>query len=53
MLIPISFPFQIGETVKVLEMNMNGEWEGIIGDKQGFFPFTHVSFIDDPPGDAS
>ncbi|XP_030748707.1 adapter molecule Crk [Sitophilus oryzae] len=36
-----------GDTIKVLKMNMNGQWEGELHGKIGFFPFTHVEFLDD------
>ena len=32
--------------VKVFATNLNGEWEGEIDGKRGFFPFTHVEFVD-------
>lgn len=28
-------------------MNMSGQWEGKINDRDGFFPFTHVKFEDE------
>ncbi|XP_059047688.1 adapter molecule Crk [Achroia grisella] len=36
-----------GEIVKVIKMNMNGQWEGELNGKFGHFPFTYVEFIDD------
>ena len=26
--------------------NLNGQWEGKVNGKEGFFPFTHVKWID-------
>lgn len=28
-------------------MNINGQWEGELRGKVGFFPFTHCQFLDD------
>lgn len=36
-----------GDTIKVLKINMNGQWEGELNGKVGYFPFTHVEFLDD------
>ncbi|XP_028173301.1 adapter molecule Crk [Ostrinia nubilalis] len=36
-----------GEIVKVIKMNMNGQWEGELNGKRGHFPFTYVEFLDD------
>ncbi|XP_053618702.1 adapter molecule Crk [Plodia interpunctella] len=36
-----------GDVVKVIKMNMNGQWEGELNGKIGHFPFTYVEFIDD------
>ncbi|XP_052799810.1 adapter molecule Crk-like isoform X4 [Mya arenaria] len=36
-----------GDIVTVTRINANGQWEGQIGEKNGFFPFTHVKFLDD------
>ncbi|KAM3957191.1 crk proto-oncogene, adaptor protein [Aphomia sociella] len=38
---------QEGDIVKVIKMNMNGQWEGELNGKFGHFPFTYVEFIDD------
>ena len=27
-------------------MNSNGQWEGEINGKKGFFPFTHVKLLE-------
>ena len=37
---------EVGDVVKVTKMNINGQWEGEINGKFGFFPFTHVEFIE-------
>ncbi|XP_064634608.1 adapter molecule Crk-like [Lineus longissimus] len=49
---PRALELHIGDMVKVIQTNMNGEWEGLVGEKQGLFPFTHVQFIDSPDGDG-
>ncbi|KAH9489218.1 hypothetical protein Btru_045633 [Bulinus truncatus] len=36
---------KIGDIVTVSKMNLNGQWEGSINGKEGFFPFTHVRFL--------
>ncbi|RVE48336.1 hypothetical protein evm_006996 [Chilo suppressalis] len=36
-----------GDIVKVIKMNMNGQWEGEVNGKRGHFPFTYVEFLDD------
>ncbi|XP_045174808.2 adapter molecule Crk-like [Mercenaria mercenaria] len=36
-----------GDIVTVTKINANGQWEGEINGKAGFFPFTHVKFLDD------
>lgn len=36
-----------GDIVTVTKINANGQWEGESNGKAGFFPFTHVKFIDD------
>ncbi|CAG9796225.1 unnamed protein product [Diatraea saccharalis] len=36
-----------GDIVKVIKMNMNGQWEGELNGKRGHFPFTYVEFLDD------
>ena len=41
-----NFYVQIGEIIKVTRMNVNGQWEGMIGDRKGHFPFTHVKIVD-------
>lgn len=38
---------EVGEIIKVTAMHANGQWEGEIGNRRGFFPFTHVRFIDE------
>ena len=41
---------QEGEVVTVTQTNPNGKWYGMIGDRQGFFPFTHVQFVEEQGG---
>lgn len=41
------FVFQEGDIVTVTKINANGQWEGESNGKTGFFPFTHVKFLDD------
>lgn len=43
---PSQLRLQVGDMVKVLKTNISGEWEGEIDGKRGFFPFTHVEFVD-------
>ena len=38
---------EIGDTIKVTKININGQWEGELNGKKGHFPFTHVEFTDD------
>lgn len=37
---------EVGDTIKVTKMNINGQWEGELKGKTGHFPFTHVEFIE-------
>ncbi|KAG8181562.1 hypothetical protein JTE90_017312 [Oedothorax gibbosus] len=37
---------EVGDTIKVTKMNINGQWEGELKGKVGHFPFTHVEFLD-------
>ncbi|ESO97411.1 hypothetical protein LOTGIDRAFT_214254 [Lottia gigantea] len=37
----------VNEIIMVTKMNVNGQWEGILNDKNGIFPFTHVRFLED------
>ena len=37
---------KIGDIVTVTRRNVTGQWEGIINDRKGHFPFTHVKIID-------
>uniref|UniRef100_A0A1Q3EZ01 Putative crk family adapter n=1 Tax=Culex tarsalis TaxID=7177 RepID=A0A1Q3EZ01_CULTA len=37
----------VGDVIKVIKTNINGQWEGELRGKVGHFPFTHVEFIDD------
>lgn len=38
---------EVGDTIKVTKININGQWEGELKGKKGHFPFTHVEFTDD------
>ena len=42
-----ALPLNVGDVVKLTKMSMNGFWEGELRGKVGFFPFTHVEFIDE------
>ncbi|XP_066258943.1 adapter molecule Crk [Euwallacea similis] len=37
----------VGDIITVVKTNINGQWEGELNGKTGFFPFTHVEFLDD------
>ncbi|XP_056267366.1 adapter molecule crk-like [Pseudoliparis swirei] len=37
---------EVGDTVKVTKINVNGQWEGECKGKQGHFPFTHVRLLE-------
>ena len=37
---------QMGDTVKVTKINVNGQWEGECKGKKGHFPFTNVRLLD-------
>ncbi|MBN3310125.1 CRK protein, partial [Amia calva] len=37
---------EVGDTVKVTKINVNGQWEGECKGKHGHFPFTHVRLLD-------
>jgi proto-oncogene C-crk len=36
---------EVGDIIKVTKMNINGQWEGELRSKIGFFPFTHIEFL--------
>ncbi|CRK91464.1 CLUMA_CG005131, isoform A [Clunio marinus] len=36
---------EVGDIIKVTKMNINGQWEGELRSKVGFFPFTHIEFL--------
>jgi proto-oncogene C-crk len=46
---------KVGDEVMVTSMNLSGQWEGEVNGQKGFFPFTHVKFLDanDEPEDDS
>ncbi|XP_010862488.1 adapter molecule crk [Esox lucius] len=37
---------EVGDTVTVTKINVNGQWEGECNGKRGHFPFTHVRLLD-------
>ncbi|KAL3970666.1 ficolin [Sarotherodon galilaeus] len=37
---------EVGDTVKVTKINVNGQWEGECKGKRGHFPFTHVRLLE-------
>ncbi|KAJ8379937.1 hypothetical protein SKAU_G00007150 [Synaphobranchus kaupii] len=37
---------EVGDIVKVIRMNISGQWEGEVNGRRGLFPFTHVKIID-------
>ncbi|KAK1157502.1 adapter molecule crk-like isoform X1 [Acipenser oxyrinchus oxyrinchus] len=37
---------EVGDMVKVMKINVNGQWEGECKGKRGHFPFTHVRLLD-------
>lgn len=41
---------EIGDIIVVTKTNINGQWEGELNGKVGYFPFTHVEFLDDENG---
>ncbi|XP_074660782.1 adapter molecule Crk-like isoform X2 [Tubulanus polymorphus] len=43
---PKQLSLDVDDIVKVLKMNRSGEWEGEVNGKVGYFPFTHIQFID-------
>ncbi|XP_060537069.1 adapter molecule Crk [Cylas formicarius] len=38
---------EIGDIIIVTKTNINGQWEGELNGKIGYFPFTHVEFLDE------
>lgn len=42
---------EVGDIIKVTKTNINGQWEGELHGKVGHFPFTHVEFVDNEPGE--
>ncbi|ERL85239.1 hypothetical protein D910_02660 [Dendroctonus ponderosae] len=41
---------EVGDIIIVTKTNINGQWEGELNGKVGYFPFTHVEFLDDDSG---
>lgn len=37
----------IGDIITVTKTNINGLWEGELNGKSGYFPFTHVEFLEE------
>ena len=37
---------EVGDTIRVTKMNINGQWEGELNGKVGHFPFTHVDVVE-------
>ncbi|XP_045482028.1 adapter molecule Crk isoform X2 [Harmonia axyridis] len=37
---------EVGDIITVTQTNINGQWQGELNGKIGFFPFTHVEFLD-------
>ncbi|XP_044765876.1 adapter molecule Crk [Coccinella septempunctata] len=37
---------EVGDIITVTHTNINGQWQGELNGKTGFFPFTHVEFLD-------
>lgn len=42
---------EVGDTITVTKMNINGQWEGELNGRIGHFPFTHVEFVDNENND--
>ncbi|CAH1153739.1 unnamed protein product [Phaedon cochleariae] len=38
---------EIGDIINVTKININGQWEGELNGKTGYFPFTHVEFLEE------
>ncbi|XP_075915142.1 crk-like protein [Petromyzon marinus] len=39
---------KVGEVVKVVRVDVSGQWEGEVAGRRGFFPFTHVQLLAGP-----
>ncbi|XP_013784079.1 adapter molecule Crk-like isoform X1 [Limulus polyphemus] len=37
---------EVADIIKVTNIHQSGQWEGELRGKHGFFPFTHIEFID-------
>ena len=44
---PSALRLEVGDIIKVTKMAINGQWQGELNGKVGYFPFTHIDFIDD------
>ena len=49
----VCVPLQVGDIVKVMRMNISGQWEGEVNGRRGLFPFTHVKIMDPQNPDES
>lgn len=38
---------ELGDIITVTKTNINGQWEGELNGKTGYFPFTHVEFLEE------
>lgn len=38
---------EVDDIIKVTKTNINGQWEGELHGRKGFFPFTHIEFLQD------
>lgn len=38
---------EVDDIIKVTKTNINGQWEGELNGRKGYFPFTHIEFLDD------
>jgi len=41
---------EVGDEVMVTRMNLDGQWYGDCEGRQGYFPFTHIQFIEEEDG---
>ncbi|KAJ3606078.1 hypothetical protein NHX12_028121 [Muraenolepis orangiensis] len=44
---------EVGDIVKVMRMNISGQWDGEVNGRRGLFPFTHVKIMDPQNPDES
>lgn len=43
----------MGDHILVTAMHLTGQWEGQLNGVTGFFPFTHIKFIDEDEENGS